>query len=217
MRIEAFTKTYDGMTVVDFPGAGLNSGEIVAIIGANGCGKSTFAKIVTGVLPSDQRKNPLAVSSVGYMPQKNFAFRMTTRKNILLANNDSKRADALMAALHLQHLADKPAHKLSGGETARMALVRLMMKEYALVLLDEPTAAMDMESTLLAENLIVRYVEQTRCALVLVTHSLQQAKRIADRIMFFKAGQLIEEGPKETLLQAPSTPALKQFLDFYGL
>lgn len=217
MKIEAFSKTYDGVTVVDFPGASLNSGEIVAIIGANGCGKSTFAKIVAGVLPSDQRKKPLAVSSVGYMPQKNFAFRMTTRKNILLANNDPVRADVLMKTINLQHLADKQAHKLSGGETARMALARLMMKEYALVLLDEPTAAMDMESTLLAEQLIMHYVKQTRCALVLVTHSLQQAKRIADRIMFFKAGQLVEEGPKDTLLQTPSTPVLKQFLDFYGL
>lgn len=217
MKIEAFSKTYDGVKVLDFPGVELTSGEIVAIIGANGCGKSTFAKIVTGVLPSDQRKKPLSISSVGYMPQKNFAFRMTTRKNILLANNDPDRAEALMKAINLQHLADKKAHKLSGGETARMALVRLMMKDYALVLLDEPTAAMDMETTLLAEQLIVRYVKQTHCALILVTHSLQQAKRIADRIMFFKAGQLIEEGPKDTLLQTPSTPALKQFLEFYGL
>lgn len=216
MKIEAFTKTYDGRVVLDFPGAAFQPGEIVTIIGANGCGKSTFAKIVAGALASDSRRRPLACRSIGYMPQKNFAFRMTTRKNILLAAKDEARAEMLMEALHLSNLADKPAHKLSGGETARMALARLMMKRYELVLLDEPTAAMDMETTLLAETLIQHYVASTSCALILVTHSLQQARRLADRVMFFKDGQLLESGSKEKVLDAPQNRALQQFLEFYG-
>lgn len=66
-----------------------------------------------------------------------------------------------MDALQLRHLARKRADKLSGGETARMALARLMMKPYDLVLLDEPSAAMDMETTALAEELILSYTRQT--------------------------------------------------------
>ena len=217
MKIEAFRKSYDGRVVLDFPGITLQAGEITAVIGANGSGKSTLAKIVAGVIPPDHKRRVVDVQTIGYMPQKNFAFRMTTRKNILLANNDPVRAAVLMQALHLEGLADKPAHKLSGGETARMALARLMMRAYELVLLDEPTAAMDMETTLQSEQLIFDYVRETNCALLLVTHSLQQARRLADRVLFFKDGQLRESGAKDAVLGAPRDPALKKFLDFYGL
>ena len=119
-------------------------------------------------------------------------------------------------ALGIDHLADKPAHRLSGGETARMALCRLMMKEYELVILDEPTAAMDMETTSLSENLIRQYVQESGCALILVTHSLQQARRLADEVMYFHQGRLLEYGPAQSLLFSPQKTETKQFLDFYG-
>ena len=122
-----------------------------------------------------------------------------------------------MDALQIRQLEQKRADKLSGGETARMALARLMMKRYDLVLLDEPTAAMDMETTLLSERLIVSYVQETGCALILVTHSLQQARRIADEVWYFHKGKLLEAGPQEQLLTAPAQPETKQFLDFYGI
>ena len=92
---------------------------------------------------------------------------------------------------------------LAGGETARMALARLMMRFYDLVLLDEPTAAMDMETTLLSEKLIRQYVENSGCALILVTHSLQQARRIADEVWYFHKGKLLETGTKEQVLHTP--------------
>ena len=151
------------------------------------------------------------------MPQKNYAFRMATRANILLNGTDVKRAEKLMDALHIRHLEEKRADKLSGGETARMALARLMMKPYDLVILDEPTAAMDMETTILSENLIVSYVQETGCALVLVTHSLQQARRIADEVWYFHKGKLLEAGPKEQVLHTPKKAETRGFLEFYGV
>ena len=216
MKIPACSKTYEGRTVLDFPGAEVEKGKIYAIIGANGSGKSTFAKVLSGILTGDRRqKNDLG--AVGYMPQKNYAYRMTTIRNILLNGKDPERAASLMDALQIRHLEQKRADKLSGGETARMALARLMMKRYDLVLLDEPTAAMDMETTLLSEKLIVSYVRETGCALILVTHSLQQARRIADEVWYFHKGNLLETGSKEQLLTAPVQPQTKQFLNFYGI
>ena len=215
MKIPAFSKTYDGRTVLDFPGMELQAGKIYAIIGANGSGKSTFAKILAGTLQADRPWKPMA--GIGYMPQKNYAFRMSLKKNLLLNGSDKTRAAELMEAMQLTALADKRADKLSGGETARMALARLMMKNYDLVLLDEPTAAMDMETTLLSEELIVRYVQRTRCALILVTHSLQQARRIADSVWYFHKGKLLEAGTADHVLNHPTQPETKQFLDFYGI
>ena len=218
MKLNAFSKTYEGAAVLDFPGAVLQPGKICCVIGANGSGKSTFAKILAGVLPADRREKPLTgQETVGYLPQKHYAFRMGTRANVLLNGSDGTEADRLMAALQITHLARKRADRLSGGETARMALARLMMKRYDLVILDEPTAAMDMETTGMAERLIVEYVQNTGCALLLVTHSLQQARRIADEVLFFQKGKLVEQGSKDVVLFTPEKPETKQFLDFYGI
>ena len=217
MKISAFSKTYEGRTVLDFPGLELEPGKIYAVIGANGSGKSTFSKILAGVLPADRRGKWLDGGSVGYMPQKNYAFRMTTKANILLNGSDENRANKLMEAIQIHHLASKRADRLSGGETARMALVRLMMKPYDLVILDEPTAAMDMETTILSEKLIADYVQETGCAMILVTHSLQQARRISHQVLYFHKGKLLEYGPREQVLYEPAMPETKGFLEFYGI
>ena len=215
MNIPAFTKTYDSRTVLDFPGMDLQSGKIYAVIGANGSGKSTFAKILAGIISPDRRFKPPV--NIGFMPQKNYAFRMSLLKNLLLNGTDVKRAGWLMDQLQLRDLSQKRADKLSGGETARMALARLMMRFYDLVLLDEPTAAMDMETTLLSEKLIRQYVENSGCALILVTHSLQQARRIADEVWYFHKGKLLETGAKTQVLYGPEKAETRQFLDFYGI
>jgi len=216
VNISPFSKTYDGIRVLDFPGMELQGGKIYAVIGANGSGKSTFAKILAGIIKAD-RGGPLCdAATVGYMPQKNYAFRMSTRANLLLNGRDEERAVQLMDALQLQHLAEKRADRLSGGETARMALARLMMRNYDLVILDEPTAAMDMETTLLSEELIAAYVRESGCALVLVTHSLQQARRLAQEALYFHKGKLIEAGAAETVLCTPAETLTQKFLDFYG-
>ena len=217
MKILPFSKTFDGRTVLDFPGMEVEPGKIYAIIGANGSGKSTFAKVLAGILTADKRGNYLNGGSFGYMPQKNYAFRLSTKANILLNGSDVARAEFLMDAIQIRHLENKRADRLSGGETARMALVRLMMKKYDLVVLDEPTAAMDMETTLLSEQLIENYVKETGCSLILVTHSLQQARRIADEVWYFHKGKLLETGPKEQVLYQPEKPETRQFLEFYGV
>ena len=217
MKINAFTKTYEGRQVLNFPGMELEKGKIYCIIGANGSGKSTFAKLLAGVLPADGRGALLEKGvSVGYMPQKNYAFHMKVKANVLLANRDEEKARRLMQAMQIDHLADKRADHLSGGETARMALARLMMKDYDLVILDEPTAAMDVATTGLAEQEICRYVQKSGCALALVTHSLRQAQRLADEVLFFHEGRLMECGAGEKLLKNPEKAETRQFLDFYG-
>ena len=216
MKIAAFSKTYEGRRVLDFPGMDLEPGKIYAIIGANGSGKSTFAKVLTGIVKPDRRGKLLEGGMVGYMPQKNYAFRMSTWANILLASREYKLANKLMDDLQISHLDSKRADRLSGGETARMALARLMVRSFDLVILDEPTAAMDMESTLLAEKVIADYVRRTGCTLILVTHSLQQARRLADEVLYFHKGRLLEQGPREQVLYQPKMTETRSFLEFYG-
>ena len=105
MIIPAFSKTYGQKKVLDFPGMELQPGNIYAILGANGSGKSTFSKILADVLPADRkiRLEP----SIGYLPQKPYAFRMSVRKNILLGGRDIQKAESLAKALSLTELEHK--------------------------------------------------------------------------------------------------------------
>ena len=217
MRIEACSKTFGAHTALRFPGLTLEPGRLYAIVGANGSGKSTFAKLAAGVLPADRGVRVLLDPvKVGYMPQKSYAFRLTTRANILLPGGGQERAEELMEALRISHLSRQRATGLSGGETARMALARVLMRPCELLILDEPTAAMDMESAMLAERLIEAYREKTGCAVLLITHDLQQARRMAEEALFFFRGQLWEAGPAKTVLFDPEKPETRRFLEFYG-
>lgn len=216
MKTTALTKTYAGRTVLSLPELEFPRGCITAIIGPNGSGKSTLAKILAGIERADSKMPILPDVSVGYLPQKSFPFRMSTEKNILQNGNDPARARALMKALGIDALAGQSAKKLSGGESARMALCRILMKRYELLILDEPTAAMDMESTLAAEGLIRKVCTETGCAVLLITHSIGQAHRLSDRLVFLQSGKLIEQGASEQLLSAPRCEETKRFLEFYG-
>jgi ABC-type phosphate transport system ATPase subunit len=121
-----------------------------------------------------------------------------------------------MKELGIDALAGQSAKKLSGGETARMALCRILMKRYELLILDEPTAAMDMESTLAAEGLIRKSCTETGCAVLLITHSIGQARRLSDQLLFLQVGKLIEQGETAQLLTAPQCEETKRFLEFFG-
>ena len=217
MKTIAFSKTYNKRVVLNLPELELPEGQITAVIGPNGSGKSTFAKILTGIEREDGKRPVLPDVSVGYLPQKSFPFRMSTEKNLLMNGTDPALAAELMKALDIGGLAKQSAKRLSGGETARMALARLLMRQYQLLILDEPTSAMDMESTLAAERLISGYCRKTGCAVMLITHSLQQARRVADRILFLHQGELIEQGITKQVLDHPGQERTRQFLEFYGM
>ena len=216
MRTTAFTKTYGKRVVLSLPELELEAGKIAAVIGPNGSGKSTFAKILAGIERADDKKPVVSGVSVGYLAQKSFPFRMSTEKNILLNGNDPARARSLMETMGIGALAGQSAKKLAGGETARMALCRILMRRYDLLILDEPTAAMDMESTLAAERLIRETCGEQSCALVLITHSVSQARRVADRVLVLHRGALIESGDCARVLREPQQEQTKRFLEFYG-
>ena len=217
MKTTAFTKTYNKRVVLNLPELELPKGQITAVIGPNGSGKSTFAKILAGIERADDRRPVLSGVSVGYLPQKSFPFRMSTEKNILQNGNDPARAAALMKALGIEALAGQSAKKLSGGETARMALCRILMRRYQLLILDEPTAAMDMESTLAAEECVRAYSEETGCGVLLITHSISQARRLAHRVIVLHEGTLIEQGDTKRVLSSPQEEQTRRFLEFFGI
>ncbi len=218
MKLNAFTKSYDGRKVLDFSGIELPDGKICAVIGSNGSGKSTLTKVLSGIVKTDSGIAPLPQNlKVGYMPQKSFAFRMSTMANVRLAGDSEDMARQLMEKLQIAHLEKQKAKRLSGGEMARMALARLLTQNFDLLILDEPTASMDMESTALTEEVIAEYCRATGCTVLWVTHSLPQARRVAEHAIFMRKGLLWEIGSAQKLLYEPEKEETKKFLDFYGI
>lgn len=218
MRLQAFTKTCGGRVILELSPLVLEEGKIHAVIGANGSGKTTFARILAGVIPADHEGGVFTEPcEVGYMPQKSFAFRMSTWRNIRLGGKDKDRAEMLTRQLGLEHLANQRADRLSGGETARVALARTFMRRYDLVILDEPTAAMDIAYASIAEEMILRYRRELDSTVLLITHNIRQARRLADNVLFFYQGKLLEFGSTEQVLDHPRRPETAAFLRFYGI
>lgn len=216
MKTEEFLKSCGGFKLA-MPSLELEKAKIYAVIGANGSGKSTLAKVLAGVERPDGGEKLPGDISIGYMPQKSYGFRMSVKANLCLTGGSGEKAEELMEVFGISHLAGARADRLSGGETARMALARLLMKPYELLILDEPTASMDMEATLLAEKLLKEYVKENGCSVLLISHSLSQAERMAEELIFLHKGELKERGPKNKLISAPRSSELRNFLEFYGI
>jgi len=217
MKTNPVTKTYEGKTVLTMPALEFEPGRICAVIGANGSGKTTYARLLAGVIRPDGKQKPVdGQMRIGYMPQKSYPFRMSTLSNVNLIGKDRERAHELMRLLSIDHLAKQRAGSLSGGETARMALARLFMGDFDALVLDEPTASMDIESTALTEDLIKTVCRERQCVVILVTHSLKQVQRVADDLLFLHSGRLVERGPARQVLSSPQQPETRQFLDFFG-
>lgn len=218
ITVRPVSKTYDGTCVLSLENEiSLEDGKIYVLLGPNGSGKSTFAKILAGIIPADGGEKPFASSvKTGYMPQKPYAFHMSTEKNLRLAVDDRQTEAELVRQLNLKPLLNKKANRLSGGETARMALARVLLKPFGLLILDEPAASLDMETTAASEQAILSYRDRHRVPILVITHSITQARRIGDELLFFKDGKLVESGPCKTHLDTPQTSELRQFLEFYG-
>jgi len=216
MKLNALTKTYGGRTVLNIPGFELREGEIYALIGSNGSGKSTLARIAAGVESADGGTRAFSQQpETGYMPQRSYAFRMSVLQNLRLGGADETKTREMLEKLGLSHLAKSSAKSLSGGETARLALGRVLMKNHELLILDEPTASMDMESTAICEALVGDYCHRSGAAVLWVTHSLAQARRVADWVAFLRFGELWEFAAAKKLFNEPEKQETAEFLRFY--
>ena len=216
IKVTNLTKKYGDRVVLDIPLLELERGKAYAIIGANGSGKTTFLKILAGVLvPSSGATNLGAGATQVFMPQKSFAFDISVLNNLLAIKNDKKRALDILSRLELGHLAKRRAGKLSGGETQRLALARLLMSDFNIMLLDEPTFAMDINSALVAEKVIKTVSKEQGATLIFSTHSMPQAARLADEAIFLHNGKICEQTKADIFINKPQSEQAAKFLQYF--
>lgn len=227
VTVEKITKEYNGLKVLDIERLTISKGKIYAILGLNGCGKSTLLECIAGLMNLDSGRiiynnfeYEAVKKDISMMGQKPYLFNKTVLENIRSGlefrkydkNIIGQRLEKYLKYFDMKELLHKNAKKLSGGEAAKTALLRTAVLESELTLLDEPTASMDMESTLKAEKLIKEMVDKDR-TVILITHDLYQAQRIADEVLFMDKGNIIEQGKKTTVFAKPNSKLVKMMLN----
>lgn len=156
--------------------------------------------------------------------QFNLFPHMTVRRNIteapvhvlgLSKNEARQRADEYLDLVGLSEHADKFPSQLSGGQQQRVAIARALAMRPRIMLFDEPTSALDPELVGEVLNVIQRLAQEHDLTMLLVTHEMQFAKQISDRICFFDKGKVLEEGPPEQLFTEPREPRTREFLSAF--
>lgn len=224
MELINLQKRYGARVALNLPTLTIQEGERVALIGPNGSGKSTLLRLLAGVIRADQGAislDGLSRAQIGYLPQHPYAFDLSVQKNVELAlfgeAEKTKLAQAALERVGLLHLAKVRANRLSGGETQRMALARVLARPRKLLLLDEPTASADIQAIDLIERAILEYVEQTNCTLILSTHMPSQAMHLSTRVLALDSGSIGELGETEQVLQSPQAESTQAFLKNWKL
>ena len=229
---EELPVVFDGVSVTAGPVKILDNialtlapGAPTVLIGPNGSGKTTLLRTAMGLVAPTRgritwggRENvpPLKRAIVFQRPAM---LRRTAGANIRFALSaagipraeHTRRTDELLELVGLGSLADRAARRLSGGEQQRLALARALARDPAVLFLDEPTASLDPVATKAVED-IIRAVSQRNIKVVMATHDLGEARRLAGDIVMLHRGRVVETGAAASFLDAPQTAEARAFL-----
>ena len=222
---DGVTVTAGAVTILDDLALTLTPGAPTVLIGPNGSGKTTLLRVAMGLTtPSRGRITwggrehapPLRRAIVFQRPAM---LRRSAGANIRYAlraagvprAEHARRTGELLELVGLGQLADRAARRLSGGEQQRLALARAIARDPAVLFLDEPTASLDPTATKAVED-IIRAVSLRNIKVVMATHDLGEARRLAGDIVMLHRGRVVEAGAAAPFLDAPQTPEAKAFL-----
>jgi len=202
----------------------LRPGERIALVGANGSGKTTLLRLLHGQLPHDGQRRVAAAPRQAMVFQRPFLLRLSVWHNLMVAlwlarvprAARAARARAALARVGLEDQAQRPARVLSGGQQQRLALARAWAVQPQILFLDEPTASLDPGAKREVEALIAGFADELGArhgtALVMSTHNLGQAKRLATRVVYLEGGRLIVDRDTDAFFNQPLPEAAAQFL-----
>jgi polar amino acid transport system ATP-binding protein len=235
IRLEQVTKKFGTLTVLDDVSLSVNPGDIVAVIGRSGSGKSTMLRCINALEPiqggkimvGDTIVNDPATDLRKLRQQVGIVFQsynlfphLSVERNITLAPTVIKKmpaaearklAETVLARVGLSEKIDTYPDKLSGGQQQRVAIARSLAMEPKLMLFDEITSALDPE--LIGEVLkVLESLARQGMTMMLVTHEMGFARNVANRVVFMHQGKVWEDGPARETLGKPRTPELVSFL-----
>lgn len=230
--LESVTRAYDGVGVLAIEHLEVVRGEVLALVGPSGAGKSTLLRLLNFLEPptagsivcgdyriGPDRDAPLALRRrVTTVFQHSILLDRTVRANVGFGlslrgrRNSADKIDAALETVGLMSLRDRRARTLSGGEAQRVALARALVLEPDVLLLDEPTANLDPANVSLIEEVVRRVNQDRGTTVVLVTHNVFQARRLADRVALLLSGALVEVAETECFFGSPADRRTRAFV-----
>jgi phosphate transport system ATP-binding protein len=242
MRLDQISVFYDGVPAVREASLSIHEGEVLALIGPSGCGKTTLLRTLnrlTELTPNASHSGRITLDGddiheledtalrtrVSMVFQQPNPFPMSIFDNVAFALREQSRrrprrrelepqvTQALQRAGLYDEVRDKldsPALRLSGGQQQRLCIARAIANNPEILLMDEPCSALDPRSTAVIEELILSL--RSDLAIVIVTHNLQQARRVADRVAFMYLGDLVELGSADQLFESPREQRTREYI-----
>ncbi|MFJ8822483.1 ABC transporter ATP-binding protein [Streptomyces sp. NPDC102467] len=196
VHVAGLTRSFDGRAVIDDLQLDVRPGEFVALLGRSGCGKSTLLRILAGLDRDIEgtvlvpRRKAVAFQAPRLMPWKR------VWRNVLLGlpgRPERALAERALDEVGLEHRTNAWPKTLSGGEAQRASLARALVREPDLLLLDEPFGALDALTRIKAQRLVDALWQRRGCAVLLVTHDVEEAVLLADRVLVMDGGVIAYE------------------------
>lgn len=238
LTIDNVVKRFDDATILDGISFSVKKSEVIVIVGPSGCGKSTLLRCINALEPIQEgsitldgdviernsKTLPLLRQRIGMVFQSYDLFpHLTVLDNILLAPCKVQKRDkeevkqeamSLLERVGLNEKAKSYPRELSGGQKQRVAIVRALCMHPEILLFDEVTAALDPEMVREVLDVMLDLAKHGRTMLI-VTHEMQFARAIADRIIFLDNGKIVEEATPDEFFDNPKTERAKQFLNTF--
>ena len=235
LTVEHLIKAYGETPVLDDISFAVKPGEVIVVVGPSGCGKSTLLRCLNGLEPTQSGRVRLGSETVAYGGKNLTQLRqrigmvfqsyelfphLTVLDNILLAPTKvqkrpkaevQKEAEALLDRVGLLNKKNSYPRELSGGQKQRVAIVRALCMHPEILLFDEVTAALDPEMVREVLDVMMDLAKNGR-TMIIVTHEMQFARAIADRVLFLDGGKIVEEAPPTDFFDHPKTERAQRFL-----
>ena len=244
LSIEHLKKSYDDNLILDDINLEVHQGEVIVLVGPSGCGKSTMLRCINALEPIQEgeiklngekidpkNKNIAELrQKIGMVFQSYDLFpHMTVMKNITLAplkvqnrsrDEVTEKAMALLKRVGLDGKADSYPSELSGGQKQRVAIVRSLIMNPDIMLLDEITAALDPEMVHEVLNVVLDLAKGSETnsggtTMMIVTHEMAFAEAVADRVVFLDGGVIVEEDTPQEFFHHPKTERAQRFLQTF--
>ena len=218
LRTQDLTKKFSSVLAVDSLCMELKQGTITALLGGNGAGKTTTLSMLLGLLKPTSGKIELfgqdfITNRFSVLSRMNFSSpyvdlpqRLTVRENLSVyarlygIRNVGERIDEIVGQLRLESLVDRRLRKLSSGQKTRVSLAKAMVNRPEFLLLDEPTASLDPDTTSWIREFLDSYRRDSGATILLASHDMREVELLCDEIILLRRGKLVERGTPQSLL-----------------